>query len=43
MQFERLGYFAADPDGSAAAPVFNRTATLRDTWARERAKQAAGN
>ncbi len=33
-QFERLGYFVPDPDGSAAAPVFNRAVTLRDTWAR---------
>ena len=35
MQFERLGYFCADPDTTAAGrPVFNRTVTLRDTWAR---------
>ena len=34
VQFERLGYFCADPDGSASAPVFNRTVTLRDTWAK---------
>jgi glutaminyl-tRNA synthetase len=34
VQFERLGYFCADPDGSADAPVFNRTVTLRDTWAK---------
>jgi len=33
-QFERLGYFAADPDGKAGAPVFNRTVSLKDTWAR---------
>jgi glutaminyl-tRNA synthetase len=34
-QFERLGYFCADAKDSAAqAPVFNRTATLRDTWAK---------
>ena len=32
-QFERLGYFCADPD-SAAGRVFNRTLTLRDTWAK---------
>ena len=32
-QFERLGYFVADRiDSTAARPVFNRTATLRDTW-----------
>ncbi len=34
LQFERLGYFCADPDSSEAAPVFNRTVTLRDTWAK---------
>jgi glutaminyl-tRNA synthetase len=34
-QFERTGYFFADPKDSApGAPVFNRTATLRDSWAR---------
>jgi len=33
-QFERLGYFCVDPDSAAGAPVFNRTVTLRDTWAK---------
>ncbi|MFC1672472.1 glutamine--tRNA ligase, partial [Planctomycetota bacterium] len=33
-QFERLGYFCVDPDSSGEKPVFNRTVTLRDTWAR---------
>ncbi|MEO6568375.1 MAG: glutamine--tRNA ligase, partial [Opitutaceae bacterium] len=34
-QFERLGYFALDPkDSSPAKPVFNRTITLKDTWAK---------
>lgn len=33
-QFERLGYFCADPDSTPDKPVFNRTVTLRDTWAR---------
>jgi len=34
-QFERMGYFVADQiDHSADHPVFNRTVTLRDTWAR---------
>jgi glutaminyl-tRNA synthetase len=34
-QFERLGYFCADPvDSSGDVLVFNRTVTLRDTWAR---------
>ncbi len=33
-QFERIGYFCVDPASSAGAPVFNRTVTLRDAWAR---------
>jgi len=33
-QFERLGYFCVDPDSTAGKPVFNRTVTLRDTWAK---------
>ncbi|MCA9783955.1 MAG: glutamine--tRNA ligase/YqeY domain fusion protein [Candidatus Cloacimonetes bacterium] len=33
-QFERLGYFCVDPDSRPGALVFNRTVTLRDTWAR---------
>ena len=33
-QFERLGYYCVDPDSSAEGPVFNRTVTLRDTWAK---------
>ncbi|HCC47119.1 MAG TPA: glutamine--tRNA ligase [Elusimicrobia bacterium] len=34
-QFERLGYFFADPkDSRPGAPVFNRTVTLKDTWAK---------
>jgi glutaminyl-tRNA synthetase len=32
VQFERLGYFCADPDGTAERPVWNRTVTLRDSW-----------
>ena len=34
VQFERLGYFCADKDSSAEEKVFNRTVTLRDTWAK---------
>jgi len=33
-QFERLGYFAVDPDTRPNAPVFNRTVALKDTWAK---------
>jgi glutaminyl-tRNA synthetase len=38
FQFERLGYFVADPDGRTGAPVFNRTVSLKDSWAKEEAK-----
>ena len=34
VQFERQGYFCADPDGTAERPVFNRTVGLRDSWAK---------
>ena len=33
-QFERLGYFSLDPDSTAEKQVWNRTVTLRDTWAK---------
>jgi len=33
-QFLRKGYFCVDPDSSDKKPVFNRTVTLRDTWAK---------
>ncbi|MBT4497012.1 MAG: glutamine--tRNA ligase, partial [Gemmatimonadetes bacterium] len=33
-QFERLGYFCVDPDSTADKQVFNRTVSLRDTWAK---------
>jgi glutaminyl-tRNA synthetase len=38
VQFERLGYFCLDPDSNADALVFNRTLTLRDTWAKVQAQ-----
>jgi glutaminyl-tRNA synthetase len=31
-QFERQGYFCADPDSKPGAPVFNRTVSLKDSW-----------
>jgi glutaminyl-tRNA synthetase len=34
VQFERLGYFCADPDTAPGKPVFNRTVGLRDSWAK---------
>jgi glutaminyl-tRNA synthetase len=38
-QFERLGYFRADPkDSKPGKPVFNRVVTLRDSWAKEQGK-----
>ncbi len=40
FQFERLGYFAADPDGRPGAPVFNRTVSLKDHWARVSARES---
>ncbi|HPA81849.1 MAG TPA: glutamine--tRNA ligase/YqeY domain fusion protein [Thermoanaerobaculales bacterium] len=41
VQFERQGYFCVDPDSTPELPVFNRTVTLRDTWAKIQAKGAA--
>ena len=34
-QFERLGYFSVDPDSRPGAPVFNRTVSLKDSWAKQ--------
>jgi glutaminyl-tRNA synthetase len=34
FQFERQGYFCVDTDSQPGAPVFNRTVTLKDTWAK---------
>jgi glutaminyl-tRNA synthetase len=42
VQFERLGYFCVDPDSKPGAPVFNRTLTLRDEWARLQKKGKPG-
>jgi glutaminyl-tRNA synthetase len=42
-QFERVGYFCADSDSDPAKPVYNRTVTLRDTWAKiEKAQKTGG-
>jgi len=38
-QFERIGYFCVDPDSRPGRPVFNRTVSLRDTWAKIRKRQ----
>ena len=40
-QFERLGYFCVDPDSSSGRLVFNRTVTLKDTWAKIEARHLA--
>ena len=37
-QFERLAYVALDPDSQPGKLVFNRTITLKDTWAKEAQK-----
>lgn len=42
FQFERLGYFAVDPDSTPGHLVFNRTVTLRDQWARIEKRELAG-
>jgi len=34
VQFERLGYFCVDPDTTSGHVIFNRTVSLRDTWAK---------
>jgi len=39
VQFERLGYFALDADSRAGLPVWNRTVTLKDAWAKVAAKE----
>ena len=40
VQFERLGYFCVDPDSSEGKLIFNRTVSLRDSWAKiQKAKQ----
>ena len=41
-QFERLGYFCVDTDSSDGRMVFNRTVTLRDTWAKIEKAQKKG-
>ena len=41
VQFERLGYFCVDPDSAPGRLVWNRTVTLKDTWAKLEAKATA--
>jgi len=42
FQFERKGYFCTDPDTAPGALVFNRTTTLRDTWAKVQQQMGKG-
>jgi glutaminyl-tRNA synthetase len=42
-QFERMGYFCADPDSAPGMPVFNRTVTLRDSWTKIERTQGGGS
>lgn len=35
LQFQRIGYFMADPVSTADAPVFNKTVGLKDTWVKQ--------
>ena len=39
VQFERVGYFCVDPDSAPGHPVYNRTVTLKDSWAKIEKKQ----
>ncbi len=41
FQFERKGYFCVDPGSRPGSPVFNRTATLRDTWKKIQSRSQA--
>ena len=43
FQFERLGYFCVDEESTPDRRVFNRTVTLRDTWARMSARSQSGS
>ncbi len=43
FQFERVGYFAVDPDSVGGRPVFSRTVTLKDSWAKIEKKQQPGD
>jgi len=42
FQFERIGYFCVDTDSTPDRPVFNRTVTLKDTWAKIEQKAVSG-
>jgi glutaminyl-tRNA synthetase len=42
VQFERLGYFCVDADSTPERPVFNRSITLKDSWAKIEKTHGAG-
>jgi glutaminyl-tRNA synthetase len=43
VQFERIGYFCVDNDSTPEKPAFNRTVTLKDSWARIEKGPGAGS
>jgi glutaminyl-tRNA synthetase len=43
MQFERIGYFAVDPDSRPGAMVLNRIVTLKDSWSAIQAREAGSS
>ncbi|MBP1621460.1 MAG: Glutaminyl-tRNA synthetase, partial [Acidobacteria bacterium] len=43
FQFERVGYFTVDPDSAGGRPVFSRTVTLKDSWAKIEKQQQPGD
>ena len=43
VQFERVGYFCKDPDSTPSHAIFNRTVTLKDTWAKLEKKLQANS
>jgi glutaminyl-tRNA synthetase len=43
FQFERIGYFCVDPESQPDSPVFNRTVTLRDAWAKAKRQGNSGS
>ncbi|HQH11193.1 MAG TPA: glutamine--tRNA ligase, partial [Candidatus Sumerlaeota bacterium] len=43
FQFERLGYFCVDADSKNGKPVFNRTVTLKDEWAKIAKSEKSGS
>lgn len=36
LQFQRIGYFMADPDSTPEKPVYNKTVGLKDTWTKQK-------